>query len=96
VVAGFAPEDFSARTGLAVSTITAPLTALLARGLLERTAAGYRPSELGLRFLNDLVVEFMTEMPEMSDAFALSIAAGGGARDGGRPLFTGAVSPIGE
>ena len=96
LTAGFALGDFSARTGLEESAIAAPLTALLGRGLLERTAEGYRPSELGLRFLNDLVVEFMTEMPEMSDAFALSIAAGGAARDGGRPLFTGAEGRIAE
>jgi putative oxygen-independent coproporphyrinogen III oxidase len=96
LTSGFALGDFSARTGLEPAAITAPLAALLARGLLERTAAGYRPSDLGLRFLNDLVVEFMTEMPEMSDAFALSIVPGGSARDGGRPLFTGADSAVGE
>jgi putative oxygen-independent coproporphyrinogen III oxidase len=96
LMAGFALEDFSARTGLEASVIAAPLTSLLGRGLLERTARGYRPSELGVRFLNDLVVEFMTEMPEMSDAFALSIGSGSGAPGSGPSLFTGAQSAVGE
>jgi len=96
LTAGFSMDDFSARTGLAGSAVAAPLERLLARGLLERTGEGYRASELGLRFLNDLLVVFLTESPEMSGGFALSIARAGGARDSLRPLFTGADRPIGE
>ncbi|HXZ59860.1 MAG TPA: radical SAM family heme chaperone HemW [Steroidobacteraceae bacterium] len=96
LTAGFSMEDFVARTGLPSSSIAAPLARLLARGLLERTATGYRPSELGLRFLNDLLVDFMPESPEMSGNFALSIAPAGGGRDSLRPLFTGAESAAGE
>jgi putative oxygen-independent coproporphyrinogen III oxidase len=96
LTAGFSMEEFSARTGLAPSAIAAPLERFRARGLLERTFAGYRPTGLGLRFLNDLLLDFMPERAEMSGGFALSIAPAGGARDSLRPLFTGADPPIGE
>jgi len=89
LTAGFSMDDFMGRTGLESSSIAAPLERFLARGLLERTAGGYRPSELGLRFLNDLLTDFMPERPVMSGGFALSIAPAGGARDSLRPLFTG-------
>lgn len=96
LTAGFSMDEFSARTGLPASRVAAPLERFMARGLLERTSAGYRPSELGLRFLNDLVADFLPESPEMSGGFALSIAPAGGARDSLRPLFTGADPAIGE
>jgi putative oxygen-independent coproporphyrinogen III oxidase len=96
LTAGFALDTFVARTGLPSSGIAATLERLLARGLLDRTAQGYRPSDLGHRFLNDLLVDFMPESPEMSGAFALSIASAGGARDRLRPLFTGPEGAVGE
>jgi putative oxygen-independent coproporphyrinogen III oxidase len=96
LTAGFSMEAFVARTGLESVRIAAPLAKALARGLLERTVDGYRPSSLGLRFLNDLLVEFMPESPKMSGAFALSIAPAGGGRDSLGPLFTGAASAVGE
>jgi len=94
LTAGFSLEDFVARTGLANSSIAAPLERLLARGLLERTAGGYRASELGLRFLNDLLTVFVPESREKSRGPELSIATAGGARDSLRPLFTGAEGAI--
>ena len=96
LTAGFALDAFAARTGLPGSAIAAPLERLEARGLLARTPDGYRPSELGLRFLNDLLVDFMPESAEMTGAFALSITPGGGARDSLRPLFTGGQGAVGE
>jgi len=93
---GFPMEEFTARTGLAPAAIAARLERFLARGLLERTPGGYRASELGLRFLNDLIADFLPESAEMSGGFALSIAPAGGARDSLRALFTGADPPIGE
>ncbi len=96
LTAGFSLEDFVGRTGLESARIGAPLERSLARGLLERTSAGYRPSELGLRFLNDLLTDFMPESPGMYGRFALSIAPAGGSRDSLRPLFTGAEGAVGE
>ncbi len=96
LTAGFALEEFVGRTGIASSRITPTLERLRARGLLERTAEGYRPSELGLRFLNDLLTDFVPERPEMPGGFALSTAPAGGARDSLRPLFTGTGGAVGE
>ncbi|MGH8133780.1 MAG: radical SAM family heme chaperone HemW [Steroidobacteraceae bacterium] len=96
LTAGFAITAFGERTGLDPGSLAAPLASLLARGLLERTPLGYRPSALGLRFLNDLLLEFMPETPKMSGAFALSIAPGGGGWESVGPLFTGRHSAAAE
>jgi putative oxygen-independent coproporphyrinogen III oxidase len=74
LTAGFAREMFPARTGLDLAVLAAPLRAALARGLLERTAEGYRPSERGLRFLNDLLLGFLPETPKKTALSALSMA----------------------
>jgi putative oxygen-independent coproporphyrinogen III oxidase len=74
LTAGFELTAFEERTGLTAAALAAPLQALLGRALLERTGSGYRASPLGLRFLNDVLLEFLHETSEMSDAFALSIA----------------------
>jgi putative oxygen-independent coproporphyrinogen III oxidase len=68
---GFAAATFAERTGLEELTIAAPLEAALGRGLLVRTAEGYRASDLGLRFLNDLLLEFLPEKGEKDRAFRL-------------------------
>ena len=65
---GFEANLFPARTGLAWQAIEAPLAAAQRRGLLECTRSRYRPSALGVRFLNDLLLEFLPEMPENSYA----------------------------
>lgn len=96
LTAGFTLQEFSERTGLTRGVIDAPLAALRARGLIEETAAGLRASALGLRFLNDLLVEFLPESAEISGAFGLSIAPPGGRRQSPRPLFTGADPSNGE
>ncbi len=93
LTAGFSLAEFAARTGLEGSRIATPLERLLARGLLERTAAGYRASELGLRFLNDLLMDFVPESPATSGGSVLSIAQAG-ARNRARPLFTGAEGAV--
>jgi putative oxygen-independent coproporphyrinogen III oxidase len=96
LTAGFSMEDFAGRTGLGSARIAAPLARALARGLLERTAEGYRPSELGLNFLNDLLTDFMPESPEMPGGFALSIDRARAARGSRGSLFTGAEGAVGE
>ena len=94
LTAGFSLAEFAGRTGLADSTIAAPLERQMARGLIERTAAGYRASELGLRFLNDLLMDFVPESPEKSRGSVLSIAGAARARNGPPPLFTGAEGAV--
>ena len=86
---GFAAETFTARTGLELQTIAAPLATALQRGLVLSTSMGYRPSALGLRFLNDTLLLFMAQTAKMSGNSGLSIA--GNAATSGIPaaLFTG-------
>jgi putative oxygen-independent coproporphyrinogen III oxidase len=73
--AGFTYESFSERTGLERDAISAPIASLAGRGLLESTATGCRPSALGLRFLNDLLLEFMPESSKMPGSYTLSMTS---------------------
>lgn len=65
---GFSPELFSSHTGLPVSVIKSPLLEAERRGLV---AVGHdeviRPTQMGLRFLNDLLQLFM---PGVSSPFS--------------------------
>jgi putative oxygen-independent coproporphyrinogen III oxidase len=56
---GFANRDFEHRTGLPVAAIAPALAHARERGLVERTAHGWRPTDLGRRFLNDLQASFL-------------------------------------
>jgi putative oxygen-independent coproporphyrinogen III oxidase len=56
---GFDLEDFAARTGLAYATIQPTLERARDRGLAESTGSGWRATELGRRFLNDLQAGFL-------------------------------------
>ncbi len=59
LVEGFDPGLFQARTGLALAVVEAALKRAEARGLIERSAVRVRPTELGGRFLNDLLELFL-------------------------------------
>jgi len=56
---GFAAEDYRQRTGLGLDAIAAKVERGVERGLLESVGGGWRPTELGLRFLNDLQESFL-------------------------------------
>ena len=56
---GFAVADFRARTGLDPAALAGVLSEAESRHLLEPTAQGWRPSETGRRFLNDLLLRFL-------------------------------------
>ncbi len=58
---GYAHTVFSERTGLPDDAIAGALAEAESRGLLERTATHTRPTELGRRFLNDLVELFLED-----------------------------------
>lgn len=94
--AGFAADDFSARTGLTQADIAAPLASALQRGLVLSTPEGYRPSALGLSFLNETLLLFMAENAEMTADSALSIGAHTAAAGNSGALFTGATEAVGE
>jgi oxygen-independent coproporphyrinogen-3 oxidase len=56
---GFAPADFSARTGLPADALEPELSACLEQGLLERSAGRVRCSEAGYNFLDDVLQRFL-------------------------------------
>lgn len=58
---GVSVELFAARTGLSVDQIEPPRLAAQKKGLLAKDGANLRPTNLGRRFLNDLIVLFLKE-----------------------------------
>jgi putative oxygen-independent coproporphyrinogen III oxidase len=56
---GFTVRDYENRTGLPISELRVPLLAAQQRGLLAATTGGWQPTDLGLRFLNDLQASFL-------------------------------------
>jgi putative oxygen-independent coproporphyrinogen III oxidase len=73
LVDGFSRASFHERTGLAWQAVAGPLERAVRRGLLVSSADGYRPSERGLAFLNDLLLEFLPEKPEKSAVSVMSM-----------------------
>jgi putative oxygen-independent coproporphyrinogen III oxidase len=56
----FAEADYESRTGLAFATVAGAVAEAEAKGLLERVeAGGWRVTDLGQRFLNDLQALFL-------------------------------------
>jgi len=93
---GFTRRSFTERTGLEWNAISAPIAALRQRGLLEVTATACRPSAMGLRFVNDLLLEFMPETPKMPGSSALSMTPRERAQGASAPLYTGPHGPNAE
>jgi putative oxygen-independent coproporphyrinogen III oxidase len=58
---GFAPNLFGERTGMGINAIDKTLNEAEAKGLLYRDHKMIKPTELGLRFLNDLQQMFLGE-----------------------------------
>ena len=56
---GFEMKQFSERTGLPWEVIGSTIADLLKRGLILREGTHYRPSPLGLLFLNDALLSFL-------------------------------------
>jgi putative oxygen-independent coproporphyrinogen III oxidase len=56
---GFSARDYEQRTGLPLDDLRDKLSAAQQRGLLTAAPLGWRPTELGLRFLNDLQAGFL-------------------------------------
>jgi oxygen-independent coproporphyrinogen-3 oxidase len=68
--AGFALGAFVAHTGLDVAAIAPRLSAAQARGWLETDAQQVRTTELGRRFLNDVIGSFLPEKKHRAPARA--------------------------
>jgi putative oxygen-independent coproporphyrinogen III oxidase len=93
---GFTAELFNERTGLDLEHIAAPLAAAGKRGLLLGSASGYRPSALGLRFLNEALLLFMAENPQMPGDSALSITVPDAVAGNSAALYTGSYGSAQE
>jgi putative oxygen-independent coproporphyrinogen III oxidase len=79
LVRGFDAELFSTRTGLNWDSVAREMDSLVERGLILRSGAHFRPSPQGLRFLNELLLSFVSESApksaQMAGAFVLSTAS---------------------
>jgi putative oxygen-independent coproporphyrinogen III oxidase len=60
---GFEESLFEARTGLSWSAVGPTLESLQSLGLMSRSASRWRPTPLGARFLNDLLMRFLPQAP---------------------------------
>ena len=58
---GFALDLFSQRTGLSADAIEPTLRAAEARGWMQREDDRLRTTELGARFLNDVMASFLPD-----------------------------------
>ena len=67
---GFPEKLFAERTGLALSAAEPGLSAAIAKGLVTRERGEIRPTPLGLRFLNDLIVLFLPDENSVGAASA--------------------------
>ncbi len=57
---GFTESDYTKQTGLSIDTIKADLESARCRGMIESfEGSGWRPTQLGLRFQNDLAGSFL-------------------------------------
>jgi putative oxygen-independent coproporphyrinogen III oxidase len=61
LVAGFDAALFETRTGLPFESIAATLEGLRERGLVSACGAHWKPTRLGFRFLNELLLAFLPE-----------------------------------
>lgn len=64
---GFRLRRFESCTGLPRTYLATPLAKALSRGLLQREADWIRPTELGFRFLNDLLGLFLPDVTTPAD-----------------------------
>ena len=76
LVAGFETATFTQRTGLGWEEVADEVSTLVQRGLMElrHPGTGYRPTPLGLRFLNDLLLGFLKEKSQSARTFGMSTA----------------------
>ena len=69
---GFEIPTFTARTGLEWSIVTPAVEDLRQRSLVEMDGLRMRVTDLGLRFLNDVLLSFLAQIPKTTGAFGLS------------------------
>jgi putative oxygen-independent coproporphyrinogen III oxidase len=89
LVEGFEVRTFTSRTGLSWDTVADTMSALAGEGLIVSSGTWYRASPRGLRFLNEVLLRFVTEIPRAAGQSELSTAPQPASALAGRALFTG-------
>ncbi|MBV9698463.1 MAG: radical SAM family heme chaperone HemW, partial [Gammaproteobacteria bacterium] len=92
---GFGADLFEGRTGLPWNAAAVALASAAAKGLVLCGASGCRPTPLGLRFLNEMLLVFLPEMSEKSGKSGLSTGRAHAAPGRAESLFTG-VGALGQ
>jgi oxygen-independent coproporphyrinogen-3 oxidase len=72
---GFERVTFSERTGLDWAVVESVFRSLTARGLVASETGMCKPTPLGARFLNDLLVEFLPQKPVLAGKRVMSTAS---------------------
>ncbi|HEV7135324.1 MAG TPA: radical SAM family heme chaperone HemW [Steroidobacteraceae bacterium] len=90
LVAGFEVRTFTRRTGLPWEVVGERMADLAREGLIVASQTCYRASPLGLRFLNDVLLRFVTKIPKSAAQSELSTAPQPPPALATRALFTGA------
>jgi oxygen-independent coproporphyrinogen-3 oxidase len=67
LVDGFSLADFEVRTGLGRESINPQLDEAVQRGWLEISGDWAKPTELGMRFANDVIMLFLVVAPNLSN-----------------------------
>jgi putative oxygen-independent coproporphyrinogen III oxidase len=88
LVEGFDVATFTGRTGLDWGRVAETMSDLINEGLIVAQGTCYRASPLGQRFLNDVLLRFVTETPGSIGQTQLSTAPQPPPALGGRALFT--------
>lgn len=88
LVEGFEVAAFSGRTGLSFATVAETMTDLINEDLIVACGTCYRASPLGRRFLNDVLLRFVTEIPKSAGQSELSTAPKPPPALAARALFT--------
>src|SRR6185437_1847331 len=74
LVAGFEVATFTGRTGLPWESVAGTMADLIDEGLIVASGTCYRASPVGLNFLNDILLRFVTEIPKTAGQSELSTA----------------------
>jgi oxygen-independent coproporphyrinogen-3 oxidase len=89
LVEGFEVRTFTGRTGMPWGTVADIMAELAGEGLIVTAGTCYRASPRGLRFLNDVLLRFVTEIPRAVGQSELSTAPQPAPALAKRALFTG-------
>jgi putative oxygen-independent coproporphyrinogen III oxidase len=89
LVAGFEVCTFTRRTGLPWETVANTMADLAGEDLIVTAGTWYRASPRGLRFLNEVLLRFVTEIPRAAGQSELSTAPQPAPALAERALFTG-------